>query len=34
LTPKAQVWTRSAQHWVGDLDSMKKIETQPGPPPK
>jgi len=34
LTPKAQVWTRSAQHWLADLDSIKKIETQPPPPPK
>ena len=34
LVPKAQVWTRSAQHWLADMDSMKKMDTQPPPPAK
>jgi hypothetical protein len=34
LTPKAQVWTRSAQHWLGEMDSMKILETQPPLPAK
>ena len=29
LIPKAQIWFRSAQHWVCDLDSVQKVETQP-----
>ncbi len=33
LTPKLQVWTRSAQHWLPELDGIKKLETQPPPPP-
>jgi hypothetical protein len=27
LPPKAQVWFRSAQHWLTDLNSIPKIET-------
>ncbi len=34
LTPKLQVWTRSAQHWLPELDGIKKFETQPPPPAK
>ena len=34
LTPKAQVWTRSAQYWLAGLDGIRKIETQPALPPK
>ena len=33
LVPKVQVWTRSAQHWLGDMDGMKKLEEQPPMPP-
>lgn len=29
LVPKAQLWFRSAQRWVTDLDSIRRIETQP-----
>ncbi len=29
LVPSVQVWFRSAQHWVTDLDSIHKIEKQP-----
>jgi hypothetical protein len=29
LIPKAQVWCRSAQEWVGDLISIPKYEKQP-----
>jgi hypothetical protein len=29
LVPRLQVWFRSAQHWVIDLDSIPKLETQP-----
>jgi len=28
LPPKIQLWSRSAQHWLPDLDSVPKIETQ------
>ena len=26
LIPKVQLWFRSAQQWVGDLDSIRKME--------
>jgi len=29
LVPRAQLWFRSAQHWVTDLGSVPKIEKQP-----
>ncbi|SRR5712691_2153795 len=29
LVPRVQLWFRSAQHWVTDLDSIRKIEKQP-----
>jgi len=29
LVPKMQLWFRSAQHWVTDLDSIRQIEKQP-----
>ncbi len=28
LRPVKQVWTRSAQDWVGDMDSIEKVELQ------
>lgn len=28
LVPKAQIWTRSEQHWLVDLASFRKIEKQ------
>ena len=28
LVPKRQVWSRSQQHWLGELDSMQKIDQQ------
>ena len=28
LPPKVQIWSRSAQHWLTDLNSVKKIEEQ------
>ncbi len=28
LTPKKQIWFRSAQHWVTDIDAVAKVETQ------
>lgn len=28
LVPKKQIWTRSAQHWIGDLDKAPKVEKQ------
>jgi hypothetical protein len=28
LVPKAQIWSRSAQHWIADLASVRKIEKQ------
>ena len=28
LVPKAQIWARSEQHWLGDLASLRKIEKQ------
>jgi hypothetical protein len=29
LVPKKQLWFRSAQRWVTNLDSVPKIEKQP-----
>ena len=29
LVPKKQLWFRSAQRWITDLDSVPKIEKQP-----
>ena len=29
LVPKVQLWFRSAQHWLDDLDSIRKMEKQP-----
>ena len=29
LTPKRQVWSRSAQGWLADLESIPKFEKQP-----
>ncbi|NQV56379.1 MAG: GFA family protein [Rhodospirillales bacterium] len=29
LTPKRQIWTRSALPWVNDLDAIPAVETQP-----
>ena len=29
LVPKRQLWTRSEQHWLGDIDAMARIEKQP-----
>ena len=34
LIPKLQLWARSAQHWVGDLGSISKIDKQPIVDPK
>jgi hypothetical protein len=28
FVPKAQIWTRSRQPWVGDLASVRSVETQ------
>jgi hypothetical protein len=28
LVPKAQIWCRSAQPWLGDLVTIGKVETQ------
>jgi hypothetical protein len=28
LSPKLQIWCRSAQHWVRDLDTIRKVEQQ------
>ena len=28
LPPKRQIWFRSAQHWVTDIDAVAKVETQ------
>ena len=28
LSPKVQIWSRSAQHWLGDLNNMTRIEEQ------
>ena len=28
LIPKKQIWMRSAQHWLGDLDRAPKVEKQ------
>lgn len=30
LTPKIQIWCRSAMDWVFDLDAITKIDKQPG----
>jgi hypothetical protein len=29
LVPKVQLWRRSSQRWLSDLDSIPQIETQP-----
>jgi hypothetical protein len=29
FTPKLQYWSRSAQHWVNDIGSIRQIEKQP-----
>jgi hypothetical protein len=29
LVPKLQLWCRSSQHWLGDLDHISMTETQP-----
>jgi hypothetical protein len=29
FTPKLQLWSRSAQHWVNDIGSIRRIEKQP-----
>lgn len=29
FTPKLQLWSRSAQHWVNDIGSIPQIEKQP-----
>lgn len=29
LTPKVQLWARSAQYWVNDIGVIPRIETQP-----
>ena len=29
LVPRAQVWARSAQHWLGELGSFPTMEKQP-----
>ena len=28
LVPRAQIWCRSAQGWVGDLGTIQKVDTQ------
>ena len=28
LVPKLQIWARSEQPWIGDLDSIRKVEKQ------
>jgi hypothetical protein len=28
LPPKVQIWTRSAQHWLTEMDSVRKIDMQ------
>ena len=28
LVPKSQYWTRSAQPWVGNIDSLSKVEKE------
>jgi len=33
LIPKLQVWARSAQHWVPELNTIEKIDAQPAMPP-
>ncbi len=34
LTPKAQVWHRSAVSWLGRIEELKSFETQPAPRPR
>jgi hypothetical protein len=29
FTPKLQLWSRSAQHWINDISSIPRIEKQP-----
>jgi hypothetical protein len=29
LVPRVQIWCRSAQRWLGDLDGIRKVEMQP-----
>lgn len=29
LVPKRQIWSRSEQHWLGEMGSMEKIDQQP-----
>jgi len=29
LVPKRQIWSRSEQHWLGEISSMEKIDLQP-----
>jgi hypothetical protein len=29
LVPKAQLWARSSQQWIDDVNSIRKFETQP-----
>ena len=29
LVPKIQYWSRSAQGWLGEMDAIRKVETQP-----
>ena len=29
FAPKLQLWSRSAQHWVNDIGSIRRIEKQP-----
>jgi len=31
LVPQLQVWTRSAQHWLGEIDTIRKVEKQAQP---
>jgi hypothetical protein len=34
LVPKAQFWSRSAQHWLGDMPKIRALQTQPSFDPK
>lgn len=29
LTPKMQIWRRSAQKWISDMESIPSVDTQP-----
>lgn len=29
LVPKRQIWSRSEQHWLGEMGSVEKIDQQP-----